>query len=388
MKVISLYFFLFAFGANIFLANVNTVYATEHSKEHLAKIKLGMSNALTGPTAQLGLQIKKGAEVYFNQLNKQGGISGRKVEIISLDDGYEPVNTVSNTRKLIDEDKVFALFGYVGTPTSHAILPLIQQKNIPYLMPFTGADFLRQPIVKNIINLRASYNQEVEAQINFLVQYKNFKNIGLLIQADEFGLSVERAYNKALKNHGLTPVLTARYKRNSENIGAALRKLKHTPMQALVFAGTYSPMSRLINKGVEQNFTPFFSTISFVSSKELFKRLKYPSKVLVTEVMPEPSQCSLTICKNFIKDMLAAGVEKSTSVQFEGYINAYVFAYAAKQCGKDLTRDCLLNKLENTQLKLTSTNNTNKIEQLNIHFSANNHQGLDKIYFSFYQNRK
>ena len=140
-----------------------------------------MSNALTGPASQLGQELSSGALVYFNKLNRLGGIHGKQVELISLDDGYEPENTVINTRLFIKKEKVFALFGYVGTPTSHAILPMLKQSNIPYLMPFTGADFLRTPIVSNVFNLRASYLQEAQAQIDFLVKQKGFDQIALVI---------------------------------------------------------------------------------------------------------------------------------------------------------------------------------------------------------------
>ena len=197
------------------------------------KITLGMSNALTGPAAQLGIKLKWGSQVYFDKLSQSGGILGRQIKLISLDDGYEPVNTVTSNKTLIDKDKVFALFGYVGTPTFFAILPLIKRSNIPYLMPFTGAEFLRIPVNKNIFNLRASYYQEAQMQIYYLVKTLKIQKIGLLIQADEFGLAVEQGLIKAMNKYNIKPVITTRYRRNTEDINSALNKLKNADVKAV-----------------------------------------------------------------------------------------------------------------------------------------------------------
>lgn len=338
------------------------------------KIKLGMSNALTGPASQLGKELSKGAFVYFKQLNNLGGINRQLIELISLDDGYEPKNTVRNTKILIEQKQVLALFGYVGTPTSHAILPILKQTNIPYLMPFTGADFLRIPVVDNIFNLRASYLQEAQAQVDFLVNNMKFRQIALVIQADEFGLAAQRSYIETLKQYNLKPVINERFKRNSNDIEKVLVHLKSKPLDAIIFVGTYQPFSHLINLSYEQGLRPFFSTLSFVSSQDAFSRLDHPSKVLVSEVMPEPYQCQWKICQQFIQDMTKAGYQRLNRLQLEGYLNAHIFSLVAKQCGDNLTRDCLMKKFESFDYNQGG---------LNISFSPNNHQGLSQVYLSF-----
>lgn len=311
------------------------------------KIKLGMSNALTGPTSQLGLKLKKGSQVYFDKINSLGGINGRKIELISYDDGYEPENTVRNTRLFIEKEQVFALFGYVGTPTSYAILSIIKQKNIPYLMPFTGADFLRHPPIKSVFNLRASYLQEAKAQVKYLIDNQKLKHFALVIQADEFGLAAQRSYVEALADYNLTPVVNERFKRNSSDISKVLEKLKAKPVDAVLFVGTYQPFSRLINLAHQQNIKPYFSSLSFVSSADVFTRVKYPSKIIISEVMPNPNTCQISFCQQFISDMHKAGIKQTDSIQFEGYFNAYVLTNVMQQCGEDLTRSCLLGKLKN-----------------------------------------
>lgn len=338
------------------------------------KIVLGMSSALTGPTSKLGEELKKGSSVYFKQLNKQGGINGQHVEIISLDDGYEPQNTVENTRLFVKNNQLLALFGYVGTPTSHAILPILTQTNIPYLMPFTGADFLRTPVIKNIFNLRASYLQEAKAQIEFLVREKGFSQIALVIQADEFGLSAQRSYERILKLYDIKVVINERFKRNSNDIDKVLTHLKMQPLEAVIFVGTYQPFSHLLNLSHEQGIEPFFSTLSFVSSRDVFARLKYPSKVLISEVMPNPSKCQWHICRQFNQDMIKAGHHQVNRLQLEGYLNAHIFSLVAKRCGASITRACLMKKFE------TFIHNKGG---LNVVFSPDNHQGLNQVYLSF-----
>lgn len=333
-----------------------------------------MSNALSGPASQLGQELSKGAFVYFEQLNNLGGINGQQVELISFDDGYEPENTIINTKKLINENQVLALFGYVGTPTSHAILPILAQTNIPYLMPFTGADFLRTPVVKNIFNLRASYLQETQAQIEFLVQKKGFTKIALVIQADEFGLAAQRSYVQTLNQYNLKPLINERFKRNSNDIEKVIMNLKNEPLEAVIFVGTYQPFSHLINLSYKQRIRPFFSTLSFVSSQDVFSRLKYSSKVMISEVMPEPSQCQWPICQQFIQDMAKAGYQELNRLQLEGYLNAHLFSLVAKQCGVKLTRACLINQFESFVYKE---------EGFNVSFSPDNHQGLNQVYLSF-----
>jgi len=338
------------------------------------KIKLGMSNALTGPASQLGQELSRGAFVYFKQLNRRGGINGQQIELISLDDGYEPHNTVLNTKTLIEQKQVLALFSYVGTPTSHAILPILKQTNIPYLMPFTGADFLRSPVVGNIFNLRASYFQEAQAQIEFLVNKKKFSQIALVIQADEFGLAAQRSYVQTLKQYNLKPVINERFKRNSNDIEKVLIHLRSEPLDAVIFVGTYQPFSHLINLSYEQGINPFFSTLSFVSSQDVFSRLEYPSKVLVSEVMPDPSLCQWQICQQFIQDMNKAGYLNLNRLQLEGYLNAHVFSLVAKQCDTPLTRACLMKKFNLFEYKH---------DGFNVSYSASNHQGLSQVYLSF-----
>ena len=345
------------------------------SQTDVETIKLGMSNALSGPAADLGKELKKGAQTYFDQLNKQNGINGRPVELISLDDSYEPRYTVINTKTLI-EQQVFALFGYVGTPTSHAIMSILNKNKIPYLMPFTGADFLRSTTDtgSNIINLRASYYQEIEAQIEYLITVRKSINIAIVIQADEFGLAAQRAINKALKERQLNVALTARYRRNTNDIKAILTKLVAQPIDAVIFVGTYQPFIRLINSAHQQKLELLFTSLSFIGSHNLYNQVPPTSKVILSEVVPDPLQCQWLLCQQFKRDMRNAGHTKLNRVQLEGYLNAFVFSQVAMRCDETLSRQCLLKQF--TQFSYQDND-------LDIIFDKNNNQGLQKVYFSF-----
>lgn len=356
-------------------------HANFMSKNNLVNqpIILASSSALSGPASKLGIRLNQGAQVYFDKINEIGGIAGRKVVLKSLDDGYEPFKALKNTQRFLKDTSVFSLFNYVGTPTAAVVLPLIENKPLPFLMPFTGAEFLRTPIIENIFNLRASYYQEVDAQLDYLVKDQKITEIGLLIQADEFGIAVEKGYVSFMKKHGIKPVVTTRYRRNTEDVALALSILKAKNVEAVAFVGTYEPFAELINTAAEQNFTPYFTTVSFISSHDLFPKLTQHSRVLVSEVMPEPHSCTLNICQQFINDMKKAGLVHTDRVQFEGYLNAYLFTEVAKQCDENLNQACFLNKIKNFSFDFGG---------ITANFSPDSHQGLNNIYLNIFDMKK
>jgi len=356
-------------------------HASSFSKNNLVNqpIILASSSALSGPASKLGIRLNQGAKIYFDKINEMGGIAGRKIVLKSLDDGYEPFKALKNTQLFLKDNNVFALFNYVGTPTAAVVLPLIKNKPLPFLMPFTGAEFLRTPVIDNIFNLRASYYQEVDAQLDFLIKEKKITTIGLLVQADEFGIAVERGYVTLMKKHGIEPVVTTRYRRNTEDVDLALSILKAKNVEAIAFVGTYQPFAELINSAAEQKFTPFFTTVSFISSHDLFPKLKQQSRVFVSEVMPEPQTCTLNICQKFINDMEKAGFLQTDQVQFEGYMNAYLFTEVAKQCAEKLSQACFLNKIKHFSFDFGG---------IIANFSPDSHQGLNNIYLNIFEMKK
>ncbi|WP_206485161.1 ABC transporter substrate-binding protein [Thalassotalea sp. G2M2-11] len=343
--------------------------------EELLPINLAVSNATTGPAAKLGTRLNQGANAYFSRVNKQGGVAGRKINLVVLDDGYEPYKTLKNTQKFLERNDIFAFFNYVGTPTTYVILPIIKKTELPFLTPFTGAEFLRSPVIENVYNLRASYYQEASAQIDYLVNVKKFTKIGLLIQADAFGAAVEQGYLNVMKRHGIEPEVVTRYRRNTSDINLALNILKNKQVQAVAFVGTYQPLAKLVNLAYQQKFEPFFTTVSFISSHELFQRIEQPSHILVTEVVPDPYECQWEICQSFIQDMKAEGYLALDRVQFEGYLNAVVTTQVLKLCENNLTPACFFNNINQIKLHLGEDD---------IEFAHDDHQGLDRVYLNVF----
>lgn len=341
-----------------------------------ATIKLGVSNATSGPTSQLGNKLNLGSTAYFSKINSNGGINGQRVEMIIRDDSYEPYITSKNTDYFLAQDDIFALYNFVGTPTSQAIIHKISQHKLLFLTPFTGAEFLREASLDTVFNLRASYFQEAKAQIDYLVKERNIKKIGLLLQSDQFGYFVDIGYSIAMKEYGIKPVVTTRYRRNTLDINWALKILQENDVEAVAFVGTYAPLAKLINLANERGFKPVYTSVSFISSKDLFALVEQPTDIMITEVMPDPNQCNVDICKQFKKDFAAVSETLPDRVHFEGYLNAYLFHQVAKQCGSPLTKQCYQKTHKQYKVNLS---------RMTIDFTQSSNQGLNELFMNFYQ---
>ena len=214
------------------------------AQEASGPIVLGQSCALSGPSAQLGTQFSQGAKLYFDQLNAQGGIGRRMVELRTLDDGYEPERCVANTQKFL-ADEVMALFGYLGTPTSMAALPLLQKAQVPLIAPLTGGAGLRDPkLAQTVFNLRASYADETALMVKQLVSL-GLKKIAVFYQNDAYGQSGLDGVTQALQGHGLKPVGTATVERNSQDVSKAVKTLVPLGADVVVQVGTYAASAAL-----------------------------------------------------------------------------------------------------------------------------------------------
>jgi branched-chain amino acid transport system substrate-binding protein len=179
------------------------------------RIVFGQSAALKGPAAALGLGMRDGIVAAFQESNATGGVHGRKLDLISYNDGYEPEMAIANTKRLIVEDKVFALIGEVGTTTSKAVQPITTEQGIPFIGPFTGAAFLRDPSLTNVVNIRASYRQETEAWMEHLTTDLGLSRIAILYQDDSFGRAGVEGVTEALEKRGLALVSEGTYMRGT-----------------------------------------------------------------------------------------------------------------------------------------------------------------------------
>ena len=363
---------LFVFAVPVVLIFASKGYADPGISG--GEVVLGMSNALSGSASALGKGVKTGALVYFNKVNAAGGIQGRRIKVISYDDQYEPKNTVANTEKLINQDQVFALFGYVGTPTSKAIMPLVNRNKIIFFGPFTGAEFLRSPVNKFIYNVRGSYFDEAEAQVEYLTRKRGLKKIGLFMQKDSYGLAVKGGLVKALNKRNMTIAGEGLYERNTEDIGSGFAEIRRENPEAVSMVGTYKAMAAFIRKAKTEGFNPVFLNVSFVGTAALIKELGAAGEgVIITQVMPSPQDTSVQIIKQYRADMNAAGHRELDYTDLEGYADAFVFTEILKKAGKNLTRESFAKAAEGLDVTVGG---------LKFGYAPNNHQALKKVYMT------
>jgi len=335
------------------------------------EIRIGMANALSGPASGLGVNLKAGAEAYIARVNAAGGVNGRKIVLVSLDDGYEPEKAAAATKTLIEQEKVFALFGYVGTPTSSAAVPLASRAGVPYLFPFTGAEFLRNPVNKWVFNVRASYFDETETMVERLTKDAGAKRIALFIQDDAFGEAGKAGVNRALHKRGMKVAEEARYKRNTVDVDEGLAKIKAAAPDAVVFIGTYKPFALIVKKAKAAGVTAKFMTVSFIGTADFIREAGAEGDgVYITQVMPSPDNTGLALVKQFHQDMRGGPINYSS---LEGYADAAVLVEALGKAGVNPSRAGFVGALEGLNTDLGG---------LKIAFSASSHQGAKDVFLT------
>ncbi|MYE47588.1 MAG: ABC transporter substrate-binding protein, partial [Chloroflexi bacterium] len=300
------------------------------------RILFGQSAAFNGPAQELGRNMRIGISAAFAEANAAGGVHGRQLELTSLDDSYEPEAAIANTQHLIDQERVFALIGAVGTPTSRSATPIAAEAGVPYIAPFTGAAFLRDPEWENIINLRASYNQETEEMVARLIGDLGIERIGIMYQDDSYGRAGYRGSLAALERRGLRPVAIGIYPRNTTAVKTALLDLRAGSPDAVIMIGAYEPMAALIKWGRHTGFNPIFLNVSFVGSNALARELGPDGAgVIVTQVVPFPDDDSLPVIAAYKRALaLVAPDEAPGFVSLEGYLAGRLPLAGLASCGR------------------------------------------------------
>lgn len=310
------------------------------------RILLAQSAPFTGPSAQLGIQFHQGAKLYFDQVNAQGGVHRRPIELVKLDDGYEPERCVENTRKLVGEDPL-ALFGYIGTPTSVAALPLATAAKVPFFAPFTGAMALRQPFNRFAFHLRASYNDETALIVNQLTSL-GLKKIAVFHQNDAYGKAGLDGVELALKAREMKPVAQATVERNSVVVAPAVKTLVAAQPDAIVQIGAYKACAAFIRAARAAGFGGTFFNVSFVGTQALADELgKDASGVVVSQVMPSPYNSARPITREFLEAVKkGSGEHHANFSSMEGYLAAKVITEALRRGPARPSRDGLIAGLE------------------------------------------
>ncbi|CCF98217.1 putative ABC-type branched-chain amino acid transporter, periplasmic binding component [Ralstonia solanacearum K60] len=312
-------------------------------------IIIGQSAAMSGPAGKLGQQMNLGAKLYFKAVNAAGGVHGRKIDLKVLDDFYEPDAAERNTKTLINDTKVFALFGYVGTPTSLAALKQANPAGVPFFAPYSGAMALREPFARNVFHVRASYNDETEAIIQ-QIRTTGHKRVAVIYNDDSYGAAGLAGVKRALampENKVVALVAEASVPRNSTDVQGALSKLLPSKADSVVVISTYQTTAALVKNAQSQGFTGQFYNVSFVGTKELAEALgSAGGGVVVSQVMPFPHSMSSPLVRDYEKLLKADGINTFDYGSMEGYVAARIFVEGLKRAGRDLTREKLITALE------------------------------------------
>jgi len=328
---------------------------------------LGQSAPFTGPAAQLGIQMNRGTKAYFDYVNAQGGIYGRKIELKTRDDRYEGNICADNTKKFIQEDKVFALVSYVGTPTTVAAMPIFTEAKVPLVGPFTGAEALRNPVNHYIFNVRASYFDETEKIVEQLVSTGNRK-IAVFYQDDAYGQAGLKGTEIAVAKRNMKIAALGTVERNTVKVEDAVKGINAAQPDGVIMISAYTSIAEFVRQMKKAGSTTQFYNVSFVGSSALANALKDEGYgVAISQVVPFPWGPEVSVVKEYQEIMSKAGHTDYDFGSLEGFIVGKVMVEALRRAGKNLTREKLITALEDMH-------NVN-LGGFVVSFSPTNHSG-------------
>jgi ABC-type branched-subunit amino acid transport system substrate-binding protein len=330
-------------------------------------ILLGQSAAFSGPAAQLGIQMNIGTKAYFDHINTQGGVYGRKIQLKTRDDKYEAALAPETTRALIEEDKVFALISYVGTPTMQTAIPVFTEAKVPLVGPFTGAQLLHVPFNRYIFNVRASYYDETEKIVEQLVSTGN-RSIAVFYQNDAYGQAGLKGTEIAMAKRNLKISALGTVERNTVKVEDAVKAISAVKPDGVVMISAYTSIAEFVRQMKRAGSTTQFHNVSFVGSKALADALKEEGYgVAISQVVPFPWSPSIPIVKEYQRVLTRVGIKDFNFSSLEGYIVAKVMVEGLRRAGRQPTREKLIAGLE-------SMNNVD-LGEFVVSFSPNNHSG-------------
>ena len=337
-------------------------------------ILFGQSAATTGPSAELGIQMRLGIRAAFAEANQSGGVHGRTLGLVTQDDGYESQLAYENTVRLIERVRVFGLIGAVGTPTSRAASPVAQAAGAPFIGPFTGANFLRNSELDNVVNYRASYYQETEEMVERLTQDLGVTRVAVLYQNDSYGLDGLEGVRRALARRELEPVASWNYLRNTSAVKRAAFHIAEAEPEAVIMISSYTPAAEaieLLRNDLEPD--PIFLVVSFVGSEALADELgPEGAGVYVTQVVPLPDDQNSEAVRNYRAALSAFDANAEPGfTSLEGYLVGRLAIAGLEACGADVTRSCFLSALRDAEAI--------SIDDIRLEYGPGDNQGSDEV---------
>jgi branched-chain amino acid transport system substrate-binding protein len=338
------------------------------------KIVLGQAAPLEGPASALGIGMRDGMLAAFAEQNAKGGVKGRKIELKSRDDGYEPNKSIEASKALLTDDKVFALVGPVGTPTSLAVVPIAAEAGVPFIGPFTGVEALRNPYKPNVVNVRASYFQETEEWVERLTKDLKIERISILFQDDSFGRAGLAGVQKAMEKRNMKLASEGSYERNTTAVRSALLEIRKGNPQAVVMVGAYKPCAEFIKLAKQIKMDAVFVNISFVGADALASELGEAGEgVIVSQVVPFPNDTSIPLVASYQAALKSVPNATPGFVSLEGYMVGRLVIQALDKLSGEPTRKDLLAAL---------SSGTYDLGGVKLTFGANDSQGSDEVFLT------
>ena len=351
------------------MAAAETPGVTENS------VLIGSCSALDGPARFLGNQTVLGATTYLHSINDEGGVFGRKVQLLAFDDGYDPDKAPACFKRMTKEG-VFALGFFVGTPTAKVYVPMAQDEKIPVVGLFTGAQMLYEPLKHYVVNVRASYYDETREQVDKLWE-ANIRKIGVIYQDDAFGKTVLDGMKLALQKHNSAPVATGTFPRNTLDVEEGLKSVMAARPQAVVVVGPYAPVAAIVKQAHAAGWRPQFLTVSFVGTEEFIKEAGPDAEgTIITQVVPPYDRTDYPTVALYRKYLTKYYPDvKPSFVSLEGFVDAMVVVEGLKRAGKDVTREKFISGIESIHEL-----NVGLGSKLLLAYGPKDHKGFDDVY--------
>ncbi len=341
-------------------------------------ITFGQIAAFEGPAGSLGREVREGILAAFEEANRAGGVKGRKLRLISEDDGYEPVNSIEAAKRLMRSGRIFALIGSTGTPTSAVIEPIASEARVPFLAPFSGAGFLREPFNPNVINIRASYGQEAALMMDWLTKDKGVSRIAILYQDDAFGRAGLAALRAALAKTGVELAAEAVFERNTLAVKSALLTMQRARPEAVVLIGPYKPCAEFVRLARKLELNAMFLATSFVGADALARELgPLGGGIAISQAVPSPNDGSLPLGARFRAALKAAKPSAEAGfVGEEGYLAGRLVAAALEKLPEEPARRDFLAKI---------LGNSFDLDGFKLNFAPGSNQGSDAVFLTVLQ---
>ena len=336
------------------------------------QVLIGQSAPLSGINRELGVDIRDGALAYFRKVNEAGGVNGRKIELVTIDDANVVKTAGDNTRKLIEENGVFALFGYASATLSRPALPFVEQHRVPFLAPFTGADPMRV-FNRYVYNMRASYADELEKVVDHFTPLA-VKRFAIVHYDDVVGKENFTAVDRALKKRGVAAVSVAAFKdRAKPDIEAGMKEVLKGQPDVVIFTTLYKATADSIKYLRAQGSGAYMVSNSFPGASQLQKELgKQAAGVVIATVVPPFGRMSVPVVGEYRTAFEKYMNRKDFSfTSLEAYISAKVVVEALRKAGPKLTREGFMQALDGLS--------TYDAGGYAVSFSNGNHNGSDWV---------